>query len=429
MALTAAEKKALAAAQELIAKQKARLAALEKQQNDAVKVSKTDSAAAKAEKIAAADEAATQAYQDARKAPAKTQAEIDAINAGVQAATEASGYTYDPSKALTVTNQVSINPNVKTTQNYATGTQRDTTGLNTTTGSVKNQDAIAAITALLSSYGIGGMAQAITNAVMKGYSSDTIQLIMQDPNSTDPLAIAFQQRFPANKIRAAAGKSVLSPAEYLRAERTYTEVLKSYGVQGLASKDNISSFLSNDISATEVADRVGLAVDRVNNADQATKDALKTFYPMLTKGDLVQAVLSPTESLPALKRKIQIAEIGGAAAAQNLTMGLADISVKSDQYGNITGGTIGAEALASLGVTKAQAQAGYARIAEALPRSEFLSSITGGADYTQKQAEQEQFQGLASAKRAREALTSTEIGRFSGSAGRYAAKNTSRGTL
>ena len=90
-------------------------------------------------------------------------------------------------------------------------------------------DAIAAIAALLSSYGIGELSGAITDAVQKGYTSDTIQLIMQDPNSKDPLAVAFQTRFPANKARLTAGKSVLSAAEYLAAERTYTQVLQSYG--------------------------------------------------------------------------------------------------------------------------------------------------------------------------------------------------------
>lgn len=365
-------------------------------------VSRLNASAVKAEEITSAYDAS----QAAKAAfdPAKDPDVIAAKAENVKIAKEIGG------AVSTVTGQVYNKPTTAT----PTGEQ---------------QDSIAAITALLASYGIGDLAGPITNAVMKGYSSKTIELIMQDPNSTDPLALAFQTRFPANKIRSAAGKSVLSPAEYLRAERSYTEVLKSYGVQGMASKDNISSFLSNDISATEVADRVGLAVDRVNNADQATKDALKTFYPMLTQGDLVQAVLAPTESLPALKRKIQIAEIGGAAAAQNLTMGLADITTKSDLYGNTSGGTIGAEALAALGVTKAKAQEGYRNIADVLPRSEFLSSITGGADYTQKQAEQEQFQGLASAKRAREALSATEVGRFSGSAGRLATKNTSRGTL
>jgi hypothetical protein len=286
---------------------------------------------------------------------------------------------------------------------------------------VKSQiDSIAAIKALLSSYGIGDLGDAITNAVIQGYSNDTIQLIMQDPNSSDPLAVAFQARFPANKIRSAAGKSVLSPAEYLRAERSYSEVLKSYGVSGMATKEKLSQFISNDISATEVADRVGLAISRVQNADAETKKALAEYYPMLNQSDIVGAVLDPAEGLPALKRKIQIAEIGGAALAQGLKTSEDKIDIR-----------MGASALADLGITKEQARAGFQTVAEVTPRADFLSQISTGEDYGQLQAEQEAFKGLASAKRARLSLTEQEKARFGGSAGVNKSSLTSqtRGTI
>ena len=293
-----------------------------------------------------------------------------------------------------------------------------TSGLGTSAGMTAGKvDAIAAISALLSSYGIGDLSGPLTEAVQKGYSSDTIQLIMQDPNSKDPLAVAFQTRFSANKVRAAAGKPVLSPAAYLSAERTYTEVMRSYGVSNLATRDTLSGFISNDISATEVADRVGLAIDRVKNADPFTKAALAEYYPSLNQTDIVSALLSPTEGLPALKRKVQLAEIGGAAAIQGLKTGLTSTSELSKEYSNITTGGLGAEALASFGITQDQARKGYQTVASITPRAEFLSSISGGEDYTRLQAEQETFLGLASAKRARESLTAQEEARFKGQSG------------
>jgi hypothetical protein len=278
--------------------------------------------------------------------------------------------------------------------------------INTATSTASRIDSIAAIKALLSSYGIGDLGDAITNAVTKGYSNDTIQLIMQDPNSNDPLAVAFQQRFPANKARLAAGKSVLSPSEYLRAERSYTEVLQSYGVSNLASREKLNQFITNDISAAEVADRVGLAINRVQNADPDTKKALAEFYPMLNQSDIVGAVLDPAEGLPALQRKIQIAEIGGASLAAGIKTSEGKTKI-----------AMGAEALANLGVTKEQARQGFQTVAEITPRAEFLSQISTGEDYGQLQAEQEAFQGLASAKRARTNLTEQERARFGGSAG------------
>jgi hypothetical protein len=298
---------------------------------------------------------------------------------------------------------------------YQTVTQSGTKTATTNTASKVDQ--IAAISALLSSYGLGDLTSAITEAVQKGYSSDTIQLIMQDPNSKDPLAVAFQTRFPANKTRFTAGKSVLSAAEYLAAERSYTQVLQSYGASSLATKDRMNSFIANDVSAAEVADRVGLAVDRVKNADPFVKAALAEYYPMLNQTDIVAAVLDPAEGLPALKRKVQIAEIGGAAAVQSLKTGLGSMSETSKQFENVTTGALGAEALASFGITQEEARKGYQTVASIAPRSEFLSSISQGEDYTRLQAEQEAFLGLASAKRARESLTALEEGRFKGQSG------------
>jgi len=293
----------------------------------------------------------------------------------------------------------------------------------TTASSAAKMDSIAAITALLSSYGLGDLSASITEAVQKGFSSDTIQLIMQDPNSKDPLAVAFQTRFPANKARFAAGKSVLSASEYLAAERSYTQVLQSYGVSAMATKDRLNTFISNDVSAAEVSDRVGLAVNRVKNADSFTKAALAEYYPSLNQTDIISAVLDPTEGLPALQRKIQIGEIGGAAAVQGLKTGLATASGVATGYEGVTTGSLGAEALAQFGITQDQARKGYQFAAEVAPRAEFLSSISGGEDYTRLQAEQEAFLGLASAKRARESLTEQEKNRFGGSVG------TSRGSF
>lgn len=272
--------------------------------------------------------------------------------------------------------------------------------LNTSAMTAAQVDSVAAIKALLSSYGIGDLGDAVTNAVIKGYSEDTIDLIMQDPNSNDPLAVAFQKRFSANKARAAAGKAVLGPAEYLNLEKRYTEVMRSYGVAGLAKPDTLSSFISNDVSPTEVSDRVGLAVTRIQNADPETKKALATYYPMLNQTDIVTAFLDPKEGLPTLQRKVTMAEIGGAGLVQGIKVGQST-----------------AEDLAAFGVTKEKAQEGYAAVAEITPRAEFLSQISQGPDYGQAEAEAEVFKGTASAKRARQSLTATEQARFQGSAG------------
>lgn len=345
-----------------------------------------------------------------RAALERAYAGADASAERLKAQAAAIGYEVNPNTGV-------VQPRTET-GNVVTGAATTTTPLSTTpTVDTKKIDAIAAISALLSSYGLGDLSGAVTEAVQKGYTSDTIQLIMQDPNSKDPLAVAFQTRFSANKVRAAAGKAVLSPGEYLAAERSYTQVLQSYGVSSMATKDKLSSFISNDISAAEVADRVGIAIDRVKNADPFIKAALAEYYPSLNQADIVSAVLDPVEGLPALKRKVQIAEIGGAAAIQGLKTGLGSMSGMAAGLENVTTGALGAEALASFGITQEEARKGYQTVAGITPRAEFLSSISGGEDYTRLQAEQEAFLGLASAKRARESLTAQEEGRFKGQSG------------
>lgn len=371
---------------------------------------------------------------------AKSQSNIAATEAALATAAKESAKATEAEKAVASANtyyevpvgntgltqaQIDAKTNAVTTAKLVGGIIDDSgqvkpNPLSTKSMSGQQVDSVAAIKALLSSYGIGDLGDAITNAVVKGYSPDTIKLIMQDPNSTDPLAVAFQQRFPANKARAAQGKSVLSPAEYLAAEKTYSQIMQSYGVSGLATRPTMNSLIENDVSATEVADRIGLAVNRIKNADAATKQALAQYYPMLNQDDIVSAVLNPSEALPALQRKVQIAEIGGAALAQGLKT--------SDNKINIA---MGAQALADLGITKSQAQAGFAQVAEVLPRATFLSQISQNADYGQLQAEQEVFQGLASAKRARQSLITQEQSRFGGTSGvsRASLSNRAKGAI
>jgi hypothetical protein len=331
---------------------------------------------------------------------------VDTKTTKVATMAEALGYEVNP-------NTGAIQPKPVTPPPPAADVKLGTTP----TTSTAKVDQIAAISALLSSYGLGDLTGSITEAVQKGYSNDTIQLIMQDPNSKDPLAVAFQTRFSGNKARFTAGKPVLSPGEYLAAERTYSQVLQSYGVGNLATKATMSTFIAGDISAAEVADRVGLAIDRVKNADPFTKAALAEYYPSLNQTDIVSAILDPAEGLPALKRKVQIAEIGGAAAIQGLKTGLATTSGTAAGLENVTTGALGAEALASFGISKEEARKGYQTVASIAPRAEFLSSISTGEDYTRLQAEQEAFLGLASAKRARESISAQEEGRFKGQSG------------
>ena len=155
------------------------------------------------------------------------------------------------------------------------------------------------------------------------------------------------------------------------------------------------------MSPTELSNRVVTAVQRVQNADPAIQRQLKDYYG-IGVADMVGYVLDPEQSFQKIQRQIAASEIGVAAGRQGLTAG---VSV--------------AEQLAAQGVTEAEAQKGYATIADILPTAEKLSGIYGNTmdTYGQAEGEQEVFNSLASAQRKRQALSAREQAQFSGASG------------
>lgn len=293
---------------------------------------------------------------------------------------------------------------------------------------IATSDAVyAALIARMSIYGINNLAETIARIRRENPSatSDELLLLLRNDSRYNK---DYLNRFSANKTLIAAGKAPLDEQTYLANEQAYEKLFKSYNLKEFMNKDKYSMLIANEVSPTEAGTRIAMAYDRVLG-DPNTADVFKRYYPGLTTSAIVATLLDPNEQLPELKKRVTAAEIGGAALRQGLDVAAAASSVQSQRYKNLTQGTIGYETLQAQGVTKEEAVAGYQKIAELLPRAEFLSSITGGEDYTQAQAEQEEFMGLASAKRARQAISATEVGRFSGTSGRYQSKNRAAGIV
>jgi hypothetical protein len=285
----------------------------------------------------------------------------------------------------------------------------------------------AALIAQMSIYGIKDLAATIAKIRRDnpGVTGDELLLLLRNDSRYNT---EYLNRFSANKALIAAGKAPLDEKEYLSNEQAYEKLFKGYNLTQFMNRDKYAMLIANEVSPTEAGTRVSLAYDKVLG-DPNTADVFKRYYPGLTTSDIIGALLDPKEQLPQLQKKVTSAEIGGAALRQGLDISAAASSIQNERYKNLTQGTVGYETLQGLGVTKDEAVTGYQNIAAKLPRAEFLSSITGGADYTQVQAEQEEFMGLASAKRARQDLSAIETGRFGAKSGRYQAKDTSRGIL
>lgn len=256
------------------------------------------------------------------------------------------------------------------------------------------QSAIEVLTARFKQYGLESLASTIQRLAVDGATEATITLGLQETDE-------YKQRFKANQLRIKNGTTVLSPAEYLNLEDTYRQVLRSYGLTQFDNDAYVSQFIANDMSPTELSNRVVTAVQRVQNADPGLLSQLTDYYGIGSK-DLVAYVLDPAQQFQKIERQVAAGEIGLAASRQGLTAGV----------------TV-AEQLAAQGITQAEAQKGYSTIADILPGATKLSEIYGGQvdKYGQAEAEQEVFNGLASAQRKRQRLAATEMGTFGGSSG------------
>jgi hypothetical protein len=284
----------------------------------------------------------------------------------------------------------------------ATGSVTGAVGAGTPEQQAARKSAYDILAEEFNRYGLGSLVEPLKGLVMENVSPSEFSLRLQQ---TD----AYKQRFAANADRIAKGLTALRPAEYLAMEDQYQNLMRNYGLpstyyskDSLGTQAGFNQLLANDVSAAELEDRIMAAQNRVQNANPEVYQALKSFYPDITNGDILAYTLDPNKALDMIKRKVTAAEIGGAALAQGLST--------SAQA---------AEDLARYGITKQQAQQGYENIAGMLPRSQQLADIYKQDPYTQAVAEADVFgtSGSAAAKEQRRKLAALETAKFKGSSG------------
>jgi hypothetical protein len=250
--------------------------------------------------------------------------------------------------------------------------------------------------------GIGGLVPELKSFIEEGISPAEFTLRLRQ---TD----AYKKRFAANAQRIGKGLRALSEAEYIGLEDQYQNVMRQYGMPEsyysrgeMGRQEGFEKFIAGDVSAAELEDRISTAQKRVLNANPEVAQALKTFYPGISQGDILAYTLDPSKAIEDIKRKVTAAEIGGAAVRAGLGTSVAD-----------------AEFLQRYGVTKEQADQGYQAAAQILPRASQLADIYKQGPYTQATAEQEIFNlpGQVEAQRQRKKLTELETSAFSGRAG------------
>ena len=123
---------------------------------------------------------------------------------------------------------------------------------------------------------------------------------------------AYKNRFKANEVirkrladgTGRAGDRMLSPKEYIDAEKSYATVLSDRGMPTgyYDDPDDFTSLIGNSISVAEFQSRVSTAYEALNFADEYTVSSLQNYYN-LSKGDLVAYLLDPAKAQPILEAR------------------------------------------------------------------------------------------------------------------------------
>jgi hypothetical protein len=254
-------------------------------------------------------------------------------------------------------------------------------------------------------YGLGSLVQPLQSFIVEGLSPAEFTLRLRE---TD----AYKKRFAANAQRINRGLRALSEAEYVGLEDQYQNVMRNYGLPAsyyqrgeMGVQQGFEKFISGDVSAAELEDRIQTAQNRVINAAPEVSKALREFYPDISNGDILAYALDPDQALTNIKRKVTAAEIGAGAMQAGLSTSAAR-----------------AEELQRFGVTGEQARQGFQTIGGFFPRASQLGDIyakQGEGPFTQTTAEQEVFgtTGAVEAQRKRRKLAELETAQFSGTSG------------
>lgn len=205
------------------------------------------------------------------------------------------------------------------------------------------RNAYEALNNLFTGYGLQTLAPKIFDYIQKGYSADTISILLQDTSE-------YKERFKGNELRRQRGLPVLAPNEYLSVESSYRQLMRTAGLpEGFYDQSSdFNDFIGKDVSPTELKTRVDMAAQATTLANPSYKRALQQMYG-IDESHVTAYFLDPDRATPLLQKQAAAAAIGAEALKRGL-----QVSSSS-------------EAFATAGVSAAQAAQAYGQIAEQMP--------------------------------------------------------------
>lgn len=264
------------------------------------------------------------------------------------------------------------------------------------------RDAYLAINALFKTYGLESLAGKIYDFVKKGYSADTVSILLQDSKE-------YKERFAGNEARKKAGLPVLNPGEYIATEASYRQIMQAAGLPSgfYDSPSDFNDWIARNVSPSEIQSRVDLATQATVLSNANYRKALNMMG--ISDSQLTAYFLDPKRALPILQKSAATAAIGGQALSQGLKFDKA--------Y---------AEQLALKGIGAEEAEQGYSAIATELEGMHMLGEIYG-EEWTQRTSEEATFEGKGEALKKKGRLLSQERGQFAGGVGAARAGLVGRG--
>lgn len=263
---------------------------------------------------------------------------------------------------------------------------------------VRRINAVETLRGLMESYGLSSLMGRIESYVKEGYETDAVVALIR----TTP---EYKERFPAMEALSQKRRAI-SEAAYIEFERNAAQLERAFGLPtGILGKDTITTLLTNEVSASELEERVGLAAAGAYQAPPEMRQMFEQYYG-IGSGGLTAYFLDPDKALPLLNKQFATAQIGAEAQMQdfNLALGMA-------------------EQLTEAGISREQARAGFGEISRRRGFTEGRGDVVTSEQLvtgTLLQEEQAQ-QAIERAQKAR-------IGRFQGGGG-FAASQQGIGAL
>ena len=216
----------------------------------------------------------------------------------------------------------------------------------------QSQNTLTTMKGTLSQLGLNSLYDTVVNFIKDGYDAESIMTLIR----TTP---EYAQRFPAMSSLTAKGRAI-SEGEYIAYEQQASSLERRYGLPQGMLMGSVTKLLQNEVSATELNDRVVLASSASIQAPQEVKDMFTQYYG-IDSGGMTGYFLDPDVATPLLEKQYASSVIGSEAARQGIGIDI-----------------FGAENLQSLGITQAEARQGFGQVASA-------TGLTQGAGDTVNQ--------------------------------------------